>query len=71
MSAPSADDPSCAQCKYWVEQTESHDELRWGWCHRYPPSIVPTVDDGGDEVVAPVKAWTELPYWCGEMKAKQ
>ncbi len=52
--------PSCEDCVFWREGTQSHDEYRWGYCHRYPPSVA------GDENEALVHVQTFLPDWCGE-----
>jgi hypothetical protein len=67
---PSPDSDSCADCVHWREQTESQDEIRWGMCHRYPPTPVGTTDDEGADTVSSVIPWTELPFVCGELKRR-
>lgn len=65
-----AEDLDCSTCRYWREQTESEDEVRWGHCHRYPPMIVATVADDGSDMVDSAQPWTSLPAWCGEHKPR-
>ena len=63
--AKAPEEPSCATCKFWHEGTESGDEVRWGFCRRYPPQVIASDSDDGAESV---QAWTVLPYFCGEHK---
>lgn len=38
--------PGCASCRHWKEQTETGDPKQWGTCHRYPPTVHYSDDDG-------------------------
>lgn len=72
-SKPQAVDPGplCGSCRFYKEQTETADEIRWGICRRFPPAgvSVPDADGsyGDDAVWAPVRP----DEWCGEFKAGQ
>lgn len=61
MPKSDSTDLSCSTCRLWVEQTETQDEVRWGFCHHGPPQIVP--DEEGPQCV---QVSTELPHWCGQ-----
>ena len=61
------EDPSCSECKFWIEGTDAGDQVRWGFCRRYPPTVIAS-DPEADEGAASVQAWTVLPHWCGEHK---
>lgn len=61
---------SCVDCVFFVEATDSADEVRWGFCRRYPPIPVATVADDGSDTVSCVSAWVELPYSCGEFRPR-
>lgn len=55
--------PGCASCRHWKDRTEPGDDERWGTCHRYPPVVQYTVDDGSFSMWPIVEA-TES---CGEL----
>jgi hypothetical protein len=61
-----APDPACSDCRHWQEQTESQDEVRWGFCQAHPP--VPMYTGEPDMPISCVVVWTELPYVCGELQ---
>jgi hypothetical protein len=62
------DEAGCGGCMFWLEGTESGDEFRWGFCRRYPPTVIASPD--ADEDAQSVQAWTVLPHWCGEHKPR-
>lgn len=59
--------PSCERCKYWLERSESGDEIRWGSCRRYPPT--PFMDD--EQTAYSQHPPTEPDSWCGEFAGSQ
>lgn len=63
------DEDGCADCKFWLEGTDAGDEVRWGFCRRYPPTVI-AADPDSDDGAASVQAWTVLPHWCGEHKPR-
>ena len=68
MKKPADDGISCKTCVHWVEQTASEDEVVWGLCRRYPPTVIAT---GDEEVgVQCVHVWTEMPHVCGEHRPR-
>jgi hypothetical protein len=62
------DGPGCGGCMFWLEGTESGDTERWGFCRRFPPTVIASPDT--DEEAASVQAWAVLPHWCGEHKPR-
>lgn len=58
------DGASCANCRYWYEVTQSHDEVRWGECRWLPPVILIPVDPEEGPVCDVPN--TVLPYSCGQ-----
>ena len=66
MSKPKEED-GCGTCRCWREGTEAGDEVRWGVCHRYPPTVITSDSDDGANAVQP---WTVLPHWCYEHKQR-
>lgn len=59
-------DRGCQNCEFWTEATEAHNEERWGFCNRYPPTPMAVVAEDGSDAVDCLRAWTVLPYVCGE-----
>lgn len=59
-------DRDCTNCRHFKERTDSHDQERWGTCHRYPPVLV-----GGSEDEAPSSLFplVEPLDYCGEFAA--
>ena len=70
MAKRESDGTGCESCRYWQEQTGSEDEIRWGHCYRYPPQLVATVGEGGEDTVDCAMPWVALPMWCGEHKPR-
>lgn len=64
----SEDGVSCQTCQHWEDQTSSEDEVVWGFCRRYPPTVIATHDD--EVGVQCVQVWTEMPYTCGEHRPR-
>jgi hypothetical protein len=58
--------PTCATCRFFVDQTESTDQVKWGVCRRFPKQWY---HDGEDSVCD--HAQQDPADWCGEWKAKQ
>jgi hypothetical protein len=64
--------PQCTSCRFYKDQTETADEIRWGVCRRYPPvgvyvSDIETGQASDDAVWPPVHP----DEWCGEWQAGQ
>jgi hypothetical protein len=57
----------CEHCAHWSEQSERTDEYRWGWCHRYPPTVI-CDSDGDPHTTAPDTAANHPS--CGEFKQR-
>lgn len=55
----------CGNCRCFKDETQAEDEIRWGYCRRYPPRVVST-DEGEGEGIWPV---TVPENWCAEWKA--
>lgn len=70
MAKREPEETGCENCRFWREQTEAGDEIRWGHCHRNPPQIVATVGDGGEDMVDSALPWVALPMFCGEHKPR-
>lgn len=49
--------PTCATCRFWVDDLKGR-----GACRRYPPQV------NGDEDVWPV---TKETQWCGEHQPRE
>ena len=54
--------PVCSGCRHWKEQTEPGDPERFGTCHRYPPQMHYSEDDGA----FPMWSVTGADDRCGE-----
>lgn len=61
---------NCDTCKYWKEETDSADEIRWGLCCESPPVPMNSTDDEGSETITCIVPWTELPFGCGRHKPR-
>jgi len=64
------EETGCESCRFWREQTEASDQLRWGHCHRNPPQLVPSVDEAGEDTIDCALPWVALPMFCGEHKPR-
>jgi hypothetical protein len=60
--------PNCSHCLYWREKTGEADEVRWGECRRYPPTLFAATDENGDQIPWPMQTQTEPEDWCGEFR---
>lgn len=64
--APDPNRAQCTNCRHFTEATEAADEVRWGFCDRYPPTVVQSEDEDGAVTIDCVRSWVELPHVCGE-----
>jgi hypothetical protein len=53
---------ACGNCRFFLEETQAEDEIRWGYCRRYPPKAVAN-EEGETEGSFPL---TVPENWCGE-----
>lgn len=64
--------PGCASCAFWLEQISAADEIRWGQCRRYPPTMIPTTNEDTGEAGSDAAHPPTYPdSWCGEWRPKQ
>ena len=68
--APPEPDESCAHCRWFREHTEAQDQVRWGFCRRYPPQPAPDTDDDGSATVSWDVPIILLPFECGEFRPR-
>lgn len=71
----------CKDCKWWedAEKANSPENNFYGFCRRYPPSIVSgmILPDGSkeemdyDDVIMGIFPIVMIKDWCGEFKDKQ
>lgn len=43
---PKESGPGCATCRHWVEDHDPGAEVRAGECHRHPPTVMYSTEDG-------------------------
>ena len=64
--------PQCGSCRFWKEETQSSDEIRWGVCRQRPPVGVMLVNpDTGEQHVDAVWPPMHLDDWCGKFEGSQ
>jgi hypothetical protein len=69
---PTEQGPACEHCLYWKDETRAEDEVRYGSCRRYPPTLFAVVDQvTGENTPYPMQTQTEPHEWCGEFKGRQ
>ena len=71
---PAARALNCLNCVFYQDAGEvDPDEGPWGWCHRYPPTVVVDVADPGsrETVQCPARPYVDATEWCGEHRGRQ
>lgn len=65
---------NCLNCVFYQDSGDQDEEADpWGWCHRYPPTVVVDVEDPGSRTTlqVPARPYVDASEWCGEHRGRQ
>lgn len=65
----SPDSDSCAGCVHFHDETQAHDEVRWGECWANPPQMLAMMVDDCAQATS-VNCTVQLPYVCGQFRPR-
>lgn len=63
---PQGSQPACSNCRFFQDQTQSTDEVKWGVCRRFPKQWYHDGEDARCD-----HSQMDPADWCGEWGAKQ